>query len=319
MEYNFSGIAINKNFEDNIIDLQNDLGLKLDYIGKLSANNVFDKYIDEDSAYILFHKRATLILLHPNLIKKDYFIRIRKTLTFSFNQSQNNIYLKFFDSKYPKRTLDIVGGNKQVDEGSEFYFENECETQQDIFWRKLQDILGYNIQKLDSDSLFSKYSVEQLTEELEDENSSEWNYLEEYTNQETTYDYSQTETSEKEYQQVEAYSNQTNDYTNQEAEDVDFKSGSTDKYIELYSRYTREQLINEVENLFELPDMHKNEDYYQRLSAIQVISKNRSLDLFEEENEHEEYKEEKSGPSFWSVIIGILILVKIIIIISRCN
>jgi len=159
MGFNISGIAVDKRYENDLVTLQSDLNLTLEFLEDVIFETACANWTDEGICYVYFSKESTLLFLNMDMCIDAYPVENKKSLTFALSEISMAFSLNYCEGKEVKRSIIEHDGRKMSQQGTPFDFEGECDDSSEIIWKKLDHVLDVPYHSIDLGASAKKYKV----------------------------------------------------------------------------------------------------------------------------------------------------------------
>jgi hypothetical protein len=162
MGLNISGLVIDKNYENNINELESILGQKLVFDKEVSFEDALENWKEDTYCDIYFAENGTFILLSMELGGFDFyaknqiaysFVLSEMTMMFAVNYTQNDQLLRSI----------MISDEGTEDEGEPFEFEDvEDEDKSTLIYDLIEHTLGESFDDIDLEATCYRYSFTDL-------------------------------------------------------------------------------------------------------------------------------------------------------------
>ena len=142
MGYNISGLAINKNYENDFEKLQQDLGWNLEKDAEIDFETASENWTEEGICNVYFSEKGTLIFLNMDMCSESYPIKDANTLTFALSETVMAFNLNYCENGIEKRSIIEVDDERMQDEGEILDVEATSEDTSELIWNQIEVVLG---------------------------------------------------------------------------------------------------------------------------------------------------------------------------------
>ena len=142
MGFNISGLAINKNYENNFEKLQQDLGWNLEKDAEIDFETASENWTEEGICNVYFSEKGTLIFLNMDMCSESYPIKDANTLTFALSETVMAFNLNYCENGIEKRSIIEVDDERMQDEGEILDVEATSEDTSELIWNQIEVVLG---------------------------------------------------------------------------------------------------------------------------------------------------------------------------------
>ena len=157
MGFNISGLAINKNYENDFEQLQKELGWNLQKDSDIDFQTASENWTEEDTCLVYFSENGTLLFLNMEMCSEPYKIKDAKTLTFAVSETVMAFNLNYCENGIAKRSIMEVDGERLEDEGEKLSVEDKSADTSEIIWNQLEIILGKSFWAIQAEEKASRY------------------------------------------------------------------------------------------------------------------------------------------------------------------
>ena len=177
MGHNISGIAINKNFENNVEELSKLLGVELQIENEIIFEEASENWKEEGYFDVYFSKNGTLIFANIDYCLEPYSHKETNILTFALSETSMTFNIGYTENDILVRSIMKVNDEIVDEEGAPLQceIENEDDMTEAIF-DQIGEVIGMHFYEIELDekayrfSLKNTASVEQPTQvQVEDE------------------------------------------------------------------------------------------------------------------------------------------------------
>lgn len=171
MGHNISGIAINKNFENNVEELSKLLGVELQIENEIIFEEASENWKEEGYFDVYFSKNGTLIFANIDYCLEPYSHKETNILTFALSETSMTFNIGYTENDVLVRSIMKVNDDILDEEGAPLQCEidNEDDMTEAIF-DQIGEVIGTHFYEIELDekayrfSLKNSASVEQPTQ-----------------------------------------------------------------------------------------------------------------------------------------------------------
>lgn len=157
MGFNISGLAINKNYENDFEQLQKELGWNLQKECDIDFQIASENWTEEDTCLVYFSEKGTLLFLNMEMCSESYKIKDTNTLTFAVSETVMAFNLNYCENGIEKRSIMEVDGERLEDAGEKLSVEDKSADTSEIIWNQLEIVLGKSFWAIESEEKASRY------------------------------------------------------------------------------------------------------------------------------------------------------------------
>lgn len=160
MGFNFSGIAISKNYSNDIKGLAETFGWNLVFEKEINFEEASANWKDEGICDIYFSENGTLIFAGMDTVFEKWGIPGANTLTFALSETAMAFNLVYFENNEMKRSIMEAEGERMSDEGEALEIENTSEDTSDLIINLVGEIVGKTFWSIEPDEKCYRYTVQ---------------------------------------------------------------------------------------------------------------------------------------------------------------
>ncbi len=142
MGFNFSGIAFNKNYENDFETLQKELGWNLEKQGDIIFEEASENWKDEAYCDVYYTENGTLLFAEFDRCLDAITIDQVHTLSFGVSESSMTFSMHYCEDGELKRALMEVDGATFEDIGDPLPIEKENPAVFDVIFAQLKELIG---------------------------------------------------------------------------------------------------------------------------------------------------------------------------------
>ncbi|MBV7441387.1 hypothetical protein KRX57_08130 [Weeksellaceae bacterium TAE3-ERU29] len=157
MGFNISGLAINKNYEKDFDQLQEELGWKLRKESEIDFETASSNWTEEGVCNVYFTEKGTLMFIDMDMCTESYPLKNDNTLTFALSETSMAFNLNYCEKGIEKRTIMEVDGERMEDEGEKLEVEDESEDVSEIIWNQIGKVIGKSFWDIELDEKAVQY------------------------------------------------------------------------------------------------------------------------------------------------------------------
>ena len=142
MGYNISGIAIDKNYENDFVSLQNQLGWNLEKVTEIDFETASANWTDDKICNVYFTKTGTLIFIGMENCEQSFNLKNDHVLTFALSETSMVFNINYSEKGVEKRSIIEVNDERVEDSGEALAIEKDSEDTSEIIWNQIEVLLG---------------------------------------------------------------------------------------------------------------------------------------------------------------------------------
>lgn len=165
MGLNLSGLAINKNYENDFINLQKELGWNLEKQSEITIEIAQTTSDSEGICDVYFSEKGTLMFLGLEMCEVPWPLKNNNTLTFAISETAMAFKMDYCENGMEKRSVFELNGEIMEEEGEELSIESESEDTLEAVWNLVGDLLGKSFWEIEPDEKVMRYVFTREKEE----------------------------------------------------------------------------------------------------------------------------------------------------------
>lgn len=151
MGFNISGLAINKNYEKDFDQLQNELGWKLEKQSEIDFETASTNWTEEGICNVYFTENGTLIFLEMDMCDEPFPLKNDNTLTFALSETSMAFNIIYCENGVEKRSIMEFNDNRMTDDGERLAVEDLSEDPSEIIWNQIERVIGKKFWDIEPD------------------------------------------------------------------------------------------------------------------------------------------------------------------------
>ncbi|MBO9199398.1 MULTISPECIES: hypothetical protein [Niastella] len=159
MGFNVSGIVINKNFENNFEELQEQLGLELNYEKDIIFEEASSNFKDETICDIYYSEKGTLLFIGAEQCLERVGIDEGNTLIFVLHEISMAFSLHYYENGDCKRAFFDFNGERKLEEGEKLPAEENQTDGSAVIWNQLGVVLGKSFWSIEPGEKAMRYKI----------------------------------------------------------------------------------------------------------------------------------------------------------------
>jgi hypothetical protein len=157
MGFNISGIAINKNYENDFESLQKQFGWNLIKQEEIVFEDASSNWKEEQICDVYFCETGTLIFINMEMCTESWSLTNNNTFTFALSETSMSFCVYYCENGVEKRSIMEFEGERPVDEGEKLAIEEESEDTSEIIWNQMGVVLGKPFWDIEPDEKAVRY------------------------------------------------------------------------------------------------------------------------------------------------------------------
>jgi|SRR5690606_2264925 len=170
MGLNISGLVIDKNYENNLAELESVIGQKLVFEKEVTFEETLESWKEDTYCDVYFSKNGTLVLLSMEIGGFDFyadnqtafsFVLSEMTMMFTINYTKNDELLRSI----------MESDEMNEEEGEPLDFEKNEDDKSELIYHLIEKTLGESFDDIDLESKCYRYSFKQEETNRQSENN----------------------------------------------------------------------------------------------------------------------------------------------------
>lgn len=174
MGLNISGIVIDKNYSDNLSELESIIGEKLLFEKEVIFEDTCDSFKEDGYCDIFFSKKGTFVLLTMEKGGFEFYAKNQNVFSFVLSEMTMTFCINYVKNGENIRTIMEAEGEVMENEGVPFEFEKEEDDKAEIIYHLIEKTLGESFHEIELDAKCLRYSfieTEKSAEKTSTENN----------------------------------------------------------------------------------------------------------------------------------------------------
>lgn len=165
MGFNISGLAINKNYENDFSQLQKELGWNLEKQSEIDFETASSNWTEDGICDVYFSEKGTLMFINIDKCSESFPLKNDHTLTFALSETSMIFNLNYCENGIEKRSILEVEDNRMQDEGKILAIEKSSEDTSDIIWNQIEVVIGKRFWDIEPDEKAVRYVFSKAPEQ----------------------------------------------------------------------------------------------------------------------------------------------------------
>lgn len=158
MGFNISGLAINKNYENDFDSLQKKLGWNLERQSEIDFETASSNWTDDGICDVYFSEKGTLLFISMDMCAESWALNNDNILTFALSETSMAFNLNYCENGIEKRSIMEVNDEKMLDEGEKLRIEEKSEDTSEIIWNQIEVVIGKRFWDIEPDEKAIRYN-----------------------------------------------------------------------------------------------------------------------------------------------------------------
>lgn len=162
MGFNISGVVIDKNYKNNLAELETVFGQKLLFEKEVLFEEALESWKEDGYCDIYFSEKGTFVLVSMEIGGFDFYAKDQ--IAFSFVLSETTMLLSVNYTQHDELIRSIMeSDDMSEDEGEPFDFENdEEEDTSSLIYHLLETTLGESFDDIDLEAKCFRYTFQKM-------------------------------------------------------------------------------------------------------------------------------------------------------------
>jgi hypothetical protein len=157
MGFNLSGLAINKNYENEFGKLQKQLGWNLEKRGEIDFETASSNWKDDGICDVYFCEKGTLLFISFDRSTDPWPLKNDNTLTFALSETSMAFNINYCENGVEKRSIMEVNDKRIRNEGEKLEVEDKSEDASEIIWNQIEVLIGKKFWSIEPDEKAFRY------------------------------------------------------------------------------------------------------------------------------------------------------------------
>lgn len=157
MGFNISGLAINKNFQNDFDLLQNKLGWNLKKQSEIDFDIASSNWKEEGICDVFYTEKGTLLFMDIDMCTESIEIEGLDTLSFGISETSMTFILNYCENGIVKRTIMESDGERFEDHGNQLEVEETSEDTSEIIWSQIEQVIGRSFWSIEPEESAVRY------------------------------------------------------------------------------------------------------------------------------------------------------------------
>lgn len=157
MGLNIAGFVIDKNYENDISELEDILSAKLNFKKEIVFEEAIRGWKNKKTCDIHFTLGGTLVFFAPEYSDLCLFKRNQNTLTFCLSEMAMIFIITYIENGKPIRAIMESEGITTENEGIPLEFEKIEDDKSELIYHLIEKILGISFFEIDNEAKCNRY------------------------------------------------------------------------------------------------------------------------------------------------------------------
>ncbi|PKB42494.1 hypothetical protein AX016_0661 [Cellulophaga sp. RHA19] len=157
MGFNISGLAINKNYENDFEKLQEELGWNLEKQSEIDFETASSNWTEDGICDVYFSEKGTLLFISMDMCAESWVLKNNNTLTFALSETSMAFNINYCENGIERRSIMEVNDERMQDEGEKLSIEDKSEDTSEIIWNQIEVVIGKRFWDIEPDEKAIRY------------------------------------------------------------------------------------------------------------------------------------------------------------------
>lgn len=157
MGFNLSGLAINKNYENELDNLQKELGWNLEKQSEIDFETASSNWKDDGICDAYFSERGTLLFISMDMCTEAWPLKKDNSLTFALSETSMAFNINYCENGIEKRSIMEVEEQRMQDAGEKLDVEERSADTSEIIWNQIEVVIGKSFWSIEPDEKAVRY------------------------------------------------------------------------------------------------------------------------------------------------------------------
>lgn len=163
MGHNISGIAINKNFENNIEELSRFLGVELQLDKEIDFEDASENWKEEGYFDVYFSKNGTLVFANIDYCLEPYSNKENNILTFALSETSMTFNIGYTENGEVVRSIMKVNDEVLDEEGEPLQCEIDNEDMTEAIFDQIGEVIGIHFYEIELEEKAYRFNLKNTT------------------------------------------------------------------------------------------------------------------------------------------------------------
>jgi hypothetical protein len=157
MGFNISGLAINKNYENDFEELQKELGFTLERDSEIDFETASSNWKEDGICDVYFSEKGTLMFISMDKCAESWPLQNDNSLTFALSETSMAFNINYCENGVEKRSIIEFNGERMNEEGEKLEVEDKSEDASEIIWNQIEVVIGKSFWNIEPDEKAVRY------------------------------------------------------------------------------------------------------------------------------------------------------------------
>jgi hypothetical protein len=162
MGHNISGIAINKNFENNTEELSRLLGVELQIENEIIFEDACENWKEEGYFDVYFSKNGTLVFANIDYCLEPYSHKETNILTFALSETSMTFNIGYTENDVLVRSIMKVNDEIIDEEGEPLQCEIDNEDMTEAIFDQIGEVIGMHFYEIELDEKAYRFTLKNI-------------------------------------------------------------------------------------------------------------------------------------------------------------
>lgn len=158
MSYKITGLAINKNYENDFKELQEELGWNLEKQSEIDFETAISDRTEEGFCEVFFLEKGTLLFFTPKMRHEVFVLQNTNILNFTLLDMFMMYHINYYENGIEIRSLIDVNEKIIRDEGNKFDGEEYADEYSEIILRQIEVVIGKSLTDIEPSKKGIRYT-----------------------------------------------------------------------------------------------------------------------------------------------------------------
>lgn len=158
MGFNLSGLAVNRNYENEFDSLATQLGWDLIKTSEIDFETASSNWKEDGTCDAYFSERGTLLFISIDRCTESLPLKNHNTMTFVLSETTMAFNLNYCEDGIEKRSIMEVNEERFRDEGERLEAEDRLGDTSEIIWNQMEVVTGKSFWEIEPDEKAVRYT-----------------------------------------------------------------------------------------------------------------------------------------------------------------
>lgn len=166
MGFNISGLVIDKNYQDNLAELETIFGEKLVFDREVSFEEACESWKDDKYCDVYFSETGTILFMSMERGGFEFYAKGQDAFSFVLSEMIMMFSINYVENGANIRSYLESESEVMQNEGEPFDFELQQEDKSEVIYHLIEETLGESFHDVDLDAVCYRYNFMPIEEKV---------------------------------------------------------------------------------------------------------------------------------------------------------